>query len=547
MTESGIQTTEISGSAGQARALGLFLSEKYEDAASLYDELLAKDPDNMVFWENRMICRAEYLPESEDFIRQMKDRASDLSSQGNLCLAEALHKTGRDDEAREYIEKASEQDPDNIDAALMKADFLCETAQEDDLYDFIRSLYPRLKNDDRILCLAANYAAAFGNSRQVDWMLRRALKINRSYTIRNELFYRSLLNTGKVQKVMDYAVEAIEASNQAIIPWKMLSEAASINEEYEMADNAYSVLFEKDVLSESQLLSWANVRMNLGKYDEAFALMADLSQDSDEWMRQLFILFRTMQEAGQVKKCREKANLLLKKTSVTQNTRYICDLFLQNDREDAIPLPIVRMMNNVNAFAMKEALYHPSYRGPALLENLMQQLEVPIGRSLKILDLGCGVGNMSFMLEKYSRPSGVLDGTDIAIDALNYAVELDTYDTLNEKDMVSFCKDKENDKKYDLIVCINVFQYFSDLEQVIKAVRTALIPNGLFVFSVLPLSNSDKAFEFQPSGSFNHSSDYVSDCLKSTGLIELHQSKEVLFQFDQEEYPCYLFAAQKKK
>ena len=546
MTDGSVMTSEQPEGTGQARALGLFLSERYEEAAAFYDELLAQDPDNMVFRENRMICQAEYLPAAEDFITQMMFEASDLSSAGNLCLANALYNEGRNSEAGEYADKALEQNPDNADAAVIKALVLQEEGRDAELFDFMRSLYPRLNEDDRILCLAANYIAAFGNERQVSWMLRKALKINRPSVLGNRLFYQTLFDAGRFRDVIDYALDAAEISEKNLLAWQMLAEAATREEEYELADKAYTVLCQKKTLSEEQLLGWAGVQLKIGKYEEAFANMCDLPQDSDEWLKQLLILFQSMKNSGLVKKCREKASVLLKKEPVSESTRFICDMFLQNDRKEPMPLSVIRMMNDVNAFSMREALDHPSYLGPFLLENMLQQLEVSIGGSLKTLDLGCGVGNLAVILEKFRRPSGILDGVDISAETLNYAAELNKYDTLNEEDIVSFCKNKENEKRYDLTVCINVFQYFSDLTQVFEAVESVLVPGGLFIFSVLPLEDSEKQFEFQESGAFWHNPDYVSERLRHAGLTEEAQSKEILFRFEQE-YPCYVFAARKKK
>ena len=135
-----VVTIKQSEGAGQARALGLFLLKRYEEAASVYDDLLKKEPDNIVFWINRIICRLQYSAVNKTVLDQMINRVNDLPAQGYLCLAEMLSDFNRREDALVFVDKALEKDPENIDAYVLKADILEKLERADDLYRLMLSL-----------------------------------------------------------------------------------------------------------------------------------------------------------------------------------------------------------------------------------------------------------------------------------------------------------------------------------------------------------------------------------------------------------------------
>ena len=543
MTERTVSTAEKPESAGQARALGLFLLKRFEEAAAVYDKLLEKEPDNTVFWANRMICRLQYLSVSASFFNEMIRRVQTLPSQGYLCLSEILNGLERPEEALVFVDKALERDPDNTEAALFKALLLIDLERSDDLYAVIRSIYPAKKNDERVLCVAALYASIFGNARQAFYLLKKALKANRYSVLQSRLFYTVMNAIGKEEEITDFGTEALDYDEGNPEVWLALAQAYAHLGNDNAADNAFETLSCLIRFSEEMKFQWLRVLINKQDYDRAFDLLRTLPENQENWWLILQQMFQGMYEAGMSGKALEYAGLLRSEYKKSAETRFICDTILNKDRNEGCPLTLIRMMSDGKAREMSVSSSDPTYRLPVLLEKMLEKIREPVAGSLQVLDLGCGTGAMAAVLENYSRPAGSLTGADISSGVLKYASDLGKYANLKEADLISFCRERENAKRYDLIVCMNVLSDFADLTPVFKAVKAALKDDGVFVFSVLPLTGDNLFYKFD-SGLFYHSADYVSARLKSARLEEVCRQDGLMYRKND---PCLIFAARRMK
>ena len=173
MTEENVLMKEVQ-SAGQSRALGLFLLKRYKDAFVAYDDLLKRDPDNVAFWLNGMISKLQYSSADVSFFDQMISRINILPAQGFLCLANILCSLHRKQDALVFVNKALEKDAEDIEAYILKAKLLKELERPDELYSLMQSVYPRFKKEERILCLMALYACFIGDGDQADYFLKKA-------------------------------------------------------------------------------------------------------------------------------------------------------------------------------------------------------------------------------------------------------------------------------------------------------------------------------------------------------------------------------------
>ena len=544
MTDDAVFKKERSEGAGQARALGLFLLKRYEEAVAVYDELLEKEPDNIDFWQNRIISLLQYSPVNASFFDQMIKRLNDLSAQGYLCLADVLTDLNREDEALVFVDGALKRDGENVDAYVLKALLLVDLKRFDELYSLMQTLYPRLKKDERILCLTAFYASLFGNARQAGYILKKALKRNRSFVLQNKLFYLTLLSIGKAAECIDFGLEALNTDADNPVVWSGVAQANMMSGNYQSADEAFDTLSSLTGLSESEQYQWEEALVNLEEYEDAFNLLLDMGECSDTWLLRLQFLLDEMRSAGLVRESCEYAEYLKKNYKKCPEACFICDTVLNKDRKEGKPLSLVRLMSDVNAPDMMDMSADASYNLPVLLERTLDWTQENVGKSYHVLDLGCGTGAMAAVLENYSRPEGSLTGVDVSSEVLEYAANQGRYTALEKDDLVSFCRLKENVCQYDLIVCMNVLSDFTDLSSVFKAVRSALKEGGLFVFSVLPVTENDRSFKFD-SGVFYHHPDYVSSCLKQAGLQK--EAEENAFLYKDERSPCFIVAARKKK
>lgn len=545
MTEENVLNNDNADGAGQSRAVGLFLLKRYNEAAAVYDDLLRQAPDNIAFWVNKMICVLQYSEPDAAFFNDMLQQISRLPAQGYLCLADVLYNLERHEEALVFVNKALESEPDNVDACLLKARLLDISGRSEELYQFICSFYPRLKRDERVLCFAAFYAVLFWNMEQADYFLKKALKINKYSVLQNNFFYISLAAKNQEEKIVSFGVKALDDRENNPVVWLALGNAYTVLGQNEAAGEAYETLSRLTEISDDIRLNWANVLIEEQKFEQAFDLLNQISDFSDT----LFLLMRdvlfAMRRTGRGNEAREKAVFWRSMRPENQDVNYLCTAFLGEKTNESAPLSFVRLINEVYAVEQAErAADRKKYFGPEILDRAVQALKLPIGRSMNVLDIGCGSGAAADILSDFSRPAGTLTGIDVSDIALDFAADKQVYNKLEEADLISFCS--ADPEKYDLIAGLDSLFYFGDLTPVLTAVKTALKPGGIFVFTVRA-AEGGRDFDLDIYGRFKQGSRFVSECITAAGLDEKYQAEELLYRKPEtEEIYCHVFAVQKK-
>lgn len=545
MTEENVLNNDNADGAGQSRAVGLFLLKRYNEAAAVYDDLLRQAPDNIAFWVNKMICVLQYSEPDAAFFNDMLQQISRLPAQGYLCLADVLYNLERHEEALVFVNKALESEPDNVDACLLKARLLDISGRSEELYQFICSFYPRLKRDERVLCFAAFYAVLFWNMEQADYFLKKALKINKYSVLQNNFFYISLAAKNQEEKIVSFGVKALDDRENNPVVWLALGNAYTVLGQNEAAGEAYETLSRLTEISDDIRLNWANVLIEEQKFEQAFDLLNQISDFSDT----LFLLMRdvlfAMRRTGRENEAREKAVFWRSMRPENQDVNYLCTAFLGEKTNESAPLSFVRLINEVYAVEQAErAADRKKYFGPEILDRAVQALKLPIGRSMNVLDIGCGSGAAADILSDFSRPAGTLTGIDVSDIALDFAADKQVYNELEEADLISFCS--ADPEKYDLIAGLDSLFYFGDLTPVLTAVKTALKPGGIFVFTVRA-AEGGRDFDLDIYGRFKQGSRFVSECITAAGLDEKYQAEELLYRkTETEEIYCHVFAVQKK-
>lgn len=545
MTEENVLNNDNADGAGQSRAVGLFLLKRYNEAAAVYDDLLRQVPDNIVFWVNKMICVLQYSEPDAAFFNDMLQQISRLPAQGYLCLADVLYNLERHEEALVFVNKALESEPDNVDACLLKARLLDISGRSEELYQFICSFYPRLKRDERVLCFAAFYAVLFWNMEQADYFLKKALKINKYSVLQNNFFYISLAAKNQEEKIVSFGVKALDDRENNPVVWLALGNAYTVLGQNEAAGEAYETLSRLTEISDDIRLNWANVLIEEQKFEQAFDLLNQISDFSDT----LFLLMRdvlfAMRRTGRGNEAREKAVFWRSMRPENQDVNYLCTAFLGEKTNESAPLSFVRLINEVYAVEQAErAADRKKYFGSEILDRAVQALKLPIGRSMNVLDIGCGSGAAADILSDFSRPAGTLTGIDVSDIALDFAADKQVYNELEEADLISFCS--ADPEKYDLIAGLDSLFYFGDLTPVLTAVKTALKPGGIFVFTVRA-AEGGRDFDLDIYGRFKQGSRFVSECITAAGLDEKYQAEELLYRkTETEEIYCHVFAVQKK-
>jgi predicted TPR repeat methyltransferase len=104
----------------------------------------------------------------------------------------------------------------------------------------------------------------------------------------------------------------------------------------------------------------------------------------------------------------------------------------------------------------------------------------PGRRFLRALDLGCGTGLAGVPLRARVER---LEGVDLSPAMLAKARERGLYDALETADIVDHLRSFKS-AAFDLIVAADALVYCGDLRPVFAATAAALVPGGLFAFTV---------------------------------------------------------------
>lgn len=112
-----------------------------------------------------------------------------------------------------------------------------------------------------------------------------------------------------------------------------------------------------------------------------------------------------------------------------------------------------------------------------------------IGSGVRVLDVGCGVGDVTFLLASIVGPSGSVLGVDRAPESVQLARERAT--TLGLSNVAFQEGDIANlalDEKFDALVGRFVLLYMSDPTAVLQGLRRLVPSGGLVVFQEMDMS-----------------------------------------------------------
>ncbi len=538
--ESVVSKENTAGGAGKSRAVGLFLLKRYEEAAAAFDELSMRDPDDTASWTNAILCRLQYSRPDAVFFDEMRKRVGRLPAQGYLCLAEVLNSFDRYGEALVFADKALSVDPDNADACLLKAGLLDALNRTDEQYAFVKSFYPRLKRDERVLCYAAFYAALFWNTRQASFFLKKALKANKHAALQNTFFYAALTSGHMEKDIIAYGADALNDRADNPVVWMAVANADAALGEYDAADEAFGTLAGLTDIPDNARLNWARVLIEKKSYDRAAGLLEHVSGYSDTLFSLIRTLLFAMRADGLKDTADQKAAAFRAAYGNMPQIDYLCAAFSGGEIKHSAPIEFIDA-----ASELPDPDASPDRKSflANVLDKAFQTAGLSVAKSMAVLDIGCGAGDAAPFLRDYSRPDGSLTGIDVSETALAAAQSTNAYDRLEESDLLAFCATCED--RYDLIVCSDALYWFADPAPVFAAVERVLKPDGVFIFTVTPQTREPE-FSADVYGRFSHNPAYVSASLSKSGLVETGRSQERLYRTDDRDYPCVLFTARKK-
>jgi ubiquinone/menaquinone biosynthesis C-methylase UbiE len=137
--------------------------------------------------------------------------------------------------------------------------------------------------------------------------------------------------------------------------------------------------------------------------------------------------------------------------------------------------------------------------GEDITKKLIENVE--ISQNMKILDLGCGNGDVSFLISKYIGNNGIVVGIDsnknVISNAINKSKEFGLSNTnfilgdLTEDFQIEY-------SDFDVVIVRRVLMYLSNpIKTITNAIRY-LKPNGIFLVQENDVSLTPINLEFMP-------------------------------------------------
>jgi SAM-dependent methyltransferase len=126
-------------------------------------------------------------------------------------------------------------------------------------------------------------------------------------------------------------------------------------------------------------------------------------------------------------------------------------------------------------------------------------VDAGIGPGMRVLDVGCGVGDVSLLVASLVRPEGAVLGVDSNPLALGHARERVSAMGLTDVDFVEGdIRDLAFDEPFDAAVGRLVLMYLADPAATLRRIAALLRPGGIIAFQELTLTESGLTYPEAP-------------------------------------------------
>jgi len=188
----------------------------------------------------------------------------------------------------------------------------------------------------------------------------------------------------------------------------------------------------------------------------------------------------------------------------------------QEDACDPMSPAYVRTLFDQYAAGFDQALVDDlDYRGPALLREAVGRAESARSRPLRFgraLDLGCGTGLAGAAFVDWCDS---LVGIDVSPGMIEQARRKGIYAEVIVGDILAELEG-QSPESADLVIAADTLVYVGDLAAMCRAVARALMPQGLFAFTIE--SHAGSGIVLGDRLRFAHAPDHARDALEAAGL-----------------------------
>jgi predicted TPR repeat methyltransferase len=178
-------------------------------------------------------------------------------------------------------------------------------------------------------------------------------------------------------------------------------------------------------------------------------------------------------------------------------------------------------------------LQRVGYCGPQVVVEYLQA-RIGLEARLDVLDAGCGTGLGGPLLRPLARR---LVGVDLSGRMIEKARARTSYDELAVQEISEFMRARP--RSFDLVVCIDTFIYFGELQEPLSAAKQCLRPGGLMAFTAEKLEESG-AHRLDSSGRYRHSADYIQTAVAVAGFKLLRLETHALRRERGAPVNCYV-------
>jgi len=185
---------------------------------------------------------------------------------------------------------------------------------------------------------------------------------------------------------------------------------------------------------------------------------------------------------------------------------------LRGETRESAPLEHVTRLFDEYAIKFDHHLVDTlGYSMPGLLRNEIDRLQGQNASFANVIDLGCGTGLAGIAF----RPvSGHLTGVDLSPRMIDRARERNVYDILRTGDIIALLK--EDQTRYNLLICADVFPYIGDVQPFFSALRSCAEKDALFAFSTE--THTGNGYVLRPTGRYAHARDYLHSAAAEEGF-----------------------------
>ncbi len=153
-------------------------------------------------------------------------------------------------------------------------------------------------------------------------------------------------------------------------------------------------------------------------------------------------------------------------------------------------------------------------------------LQAGIAPGMRVLDVGCGGGDVAFLVGDLVGPAGEVVGTDRVSSAIQWAISRAQFRSVsNTRFLEGDPTEMSFDEPFDAVVGRLVLMYYPDPVDALRRLQHHLCPGGLAIFQEFDFANCRS---LPPAPIFDHAVALIRKTLVASGArvqlgLELHQ------------------------